>query len=506
EVLSPWWNAYKFFIENAGRFEREKGTIFSNDEDIHRKVSNVMDRWILSELQSLISFVRTEMEGYRLYTVVPELLRFIDKLCNWYVRMNRPRLRGQESYEDAEASLTSLYHVLLNLCQLMAPLTPFVVESMYLNLRGALGNDSEKSVHFLPIPSINEKAIDKDIERRIRNLQSVIELGRNVRVTSRLKVKVPLIEAIIVHQDKQFLEDIKGLSEYVKSELNCKDVKFSNELTDYITLTAEPVHKELGSAFKEKKQEITAALKTMKHEQLLEFSNTGSTRLCGEEIKLNMVNIIWNFTGDQEKYGASSGKGALVILNKHVSREMELQGLAREVANRIQKLRKKGGITPADNVTVYYSVEDQKSDIAEVLRHCKGDIEKITRVRVVPKHYKSDKIGNITEEVTEVNSFERFIDNNLEKVNFLFVQFIHLYLCKPQVYFQPGALEKYDEKIRQSIELYVHSIDYSTFKDKYSKVGSKIYLTIDSHAATLESGADFVFDFLELKEAKAVKQ
>jgi len=168
-------------------------------------------------------------------------------------------------------------------------------------------------------------------------------------------------------------------------------VRFSNELADYITLTAEPNHKELGSAFKQKKGEITAALKTIKHEQLLELSNTGKTSLCGEDIQSNMVSIVWNFTGDKEKYGASNGKGALVLLNKQISRELEMQGMLREVANRIQKLRKKGGVTPADLVTVYYSIEEQKSNLSEVLDKFKNEIEKLTRVNVVPKHLKSKK-------------------------------------------------------------------------------------------------------------------
>ncbi|ETO37045.1 isoleucyl-tRNA synthetase, cytoplasmic [Reticulomyxa filosa] len=406
DILIPWWNAYKFLIENASRFERENGVKFSYDGTAHGKTANIMDRWILSELQSLVSFVRTEMEGYRLYTVVPELLRYIDKLCNWYVRMNRSRLRGQETYEDALSSLSTLYHVLLNLCQLMAPLTPFIVESM--------------------------------------NLQTVIELGRNVRINNRLKTKVPLIEAIIVHQDKQFLEDVNELTEYVKAELNCKDVKFSNELADFITLTAEPNHKELGSVFKEKNRD-----------------HCGTQKYCAQTADgiSNMVSIVWNFNGDQEKYGAANGKGALVLLNKHISKELELEGLSREVANRIQKLRKKGGLTPADLVTVYYSVDDQHSDLTQALKDFKADIEKVEK------------------------------------------QSVHLFLCKPQVYFQPGSLEKYNEKMREAIQLYVYTLDYVTLKDQYAKSGSKLFFNLDNKEITLTSGVDFVFDFLLLKEA-----
>ena len=109
-VLSPWYNAYNFFVENAARFERT-GERFVYREDAHESMSNVMDKWILSELQSLVKFFRAEMEGYRLYTVLPKLLNFIDLLTNTYVRMNRTRIRGQMSKDDTFCSTQALFHV-----------------------------------------------------------------------------------------------------------------------------------------------------------------------------------------------------------------------------------------------------------------------------------------------------------------------------------------------------------------------------------------------------------
>lgn len=209
-VLSPWYNAYNFFIENAARFERT-GERFVYSEDAHESMTNVMDKWILSELQSLVKFFRAEMEGYRLYTVLPKLLSFIDLLTNTYVRMNRTRIRGQVSKDDAHCSTQALFHVLLTLCQLMAPMTPFIVETMYINLRSALGEDAELSVHFMDIPVPNESAIDEDIERRVRNLHHSIKLGRYLRSKHMLKTKMPLAEIMVVHQDQQFLDDVEGL-------------------------------------------------------------------------------------------------------------------------------------------------------------------------------------------------------------------------------------------------------------------------------------------------------
>jgi len=162
---------------------------------------------------------------------------------------------------------------------------------------------------------------------------------------------------------------------------------------------------------------------------------------------------------------------------------LELEGVVREVANRIQKLRKKGGVTPADLVTVYYSVEDEKSIVAEALNRFKSEVEKLTRVTVAPKHFRSNKIGVITDEVTQVDQTH-----------------LHLYLCRSQVYFQPGTLDQHDEKMKEIIQLYVHSMDYIILKEQYSKIGSKLFLHLDNKDVTLTSGTDFVFDISMLKE------
>ncbi|KAJ8301699.1 hypothetical protein KUTeg_020686 [Tegillarca granosa] len=212
DVFLPWYNAYRFLMQNVERLEREEGITFIYNDSQTDRPTNYMDRWILSFTQSLIKFVRAEMQAYRLYTVMPKMVKFVDQLTNWYVRMNRRRLK--------------------------APLIPFITEHMYQNLRHLVDKETTKgqntdSVHFLMIPeasallffdlymfylSYRESLIDTDIERAVSNMQAVIELGRVIRDRKTLPVKYPLKEVVAIHSDPVALEDIKSLQKYIKEE------------------------------------------------------------------------------------------------------------------------------------------------------------------------------------------------------------------------------------------------------------------------------------------------
>jgi isoleucyl-tRNA synthetase len=157
------------------------------------KGTNVFDKWILASCQSLIQFVRQEMDAYRLYTVVPRLLLMIEDLTNWYVRFNRNRLKSQEGMEECLLSLNTLCHVLLTLCKAMSPFTPFLCETMYQTLKKFIPNDSTvdtTSVHYLMFPTVSLEWMNPVIERQMKRMQDVIELGRNLREKKGVSLKV----------------------------------------------------------------------------------------------------------------------------------------------------------------------------------------------------------------------------------------------------------------------------------------------------------------------------
>merc|ERR1719429_351412 len=143
-----------------------------------------MDQWIISFTQSLLAFVAKEMAAYRLYTVIPRLVKFIDNLTNWYVRMNRRRLKGEGGKEDCLAALNTLFGVALTMVRIMAPFTPFLTETMYQQLRKkvpALGGKDQASVHYLMLPVARQELINEDIERAVGRMQAVVDLGRVLR-------------------------------------------------------------------------------------------------------------------------------------------------------------------------------------------------------------------------------------------------------------------------------------------------------------------------------------
>ncbi|KAG0481483.1 hypothetical protein HPP92_012341 [Vanilla planifolia] len=207
DVFLPWYNAYRFLIQNAKRLEAEGFSVFTPlDRTLLQNSSNVLDQWINSATESLVHFVRREMNAYRLYTVVPYLLRFIDNLTNIYVRFNRKRLKGRTGEEDCRISLSTLYHVLLTTCIAMAPFTPFFTETLFQNLR-KVSNGLDESIHHCAFPSTSGKR-DERIEQSVTRMMTVIDLARNIREQNNKPLKTPLREMIVVHPDAEFLEDI----------------------------------------------------------------------------------------------------------------------------------------------------------------------------------------------------------------------------------------------------------------------------------------------------------
>jgi len=447
-----------------------------------------------------VKFFGAEMEAYRLYTVLPRLLTFIDLLCNTYVRMNRTRLRGQEGEAEARCSTQALFHVLLTLCRVMAPLSPFMAETQYRNLRRALPEaspENELSVHWLQMARANEAAIDADIERRVGNLHAVLKLGRFLRSRHNLKLKLPLAEAMVIHPSAQFLQDIEGLQHYLLQELNVKRLTLSSEQGKYIALSGEPEFKSLGRKFKKKTGELSAAIKRLTHAQLLALDTDGRLEVCGETLSAEDVKITWNFQGDADKWVFKEADGAIVLLDRRVSPKLRDEGTAREVCNRIQKLRKLGRLSPADRVNVFYRVvnaesgeEEKRSEQGDAVRvravfsEFAGLIEKHTRIRCLPWSLKQALIGDVCRETTEVDGVQ-----------------VELVLCNLQIFLRQNspALTKLQPQELHNVERYLQCQDRRTLQEKYPN-GSTLNICVDAKQYSLTVGEDFVYDAAELAQ------
>lgn len=365
DVFLPWYNAYRFLMQNIERIEREDGMEFLFNESNAEQAENYMDRWIVSFTQSLIMFVRQEMQAYRLYTVVPRLLKFVDELTNWYVRMNRRRLKGESGVEDCHRALGTLFAVLFSMTRVMAPFVPFLTEHMYQNLRHHIdpqttkGEDT-KSVHYLLLPVPQESLIDTTIETAVDRMQKVVELGRVIRDRKTLPMKYPLKEIVVIHKDEAVLHDVKSLQNYIIEELNVRSVTVTTDKHCYgVTLRAEPDHRTLGARLKGAFKAVAAAVKDLSDDQLMAFQQSGQIEVAGgHRLGAEDIRLIYTFDSQSEEtpshYEAHSDGGMLVLLDINPEDSMLEEGLAREVINRIQKLRKKAKLVPADEITVFY--------------------------------------------------------------------------------------------------------------------------------------------------------
>ncbi|XP_074594988.1 isoleucyl-tRNA synthetase [Brevipalpus obovatus] len=373
EVLLPWYNAYRFLVQNVQLYEKNHSEEVRFDLSAMIKPENLMDRWILSFTQSLIKFVRQEMDAYRLYTVVPRLLGFIENLTNWYVKMNRKRLKGDISKEDTFSALRTLATVLMTIVKLMAPFTPFLTEHIYGNLRRLFDDDFHySSIHHLMLPDILLMYIDEDVEMKVATMKTVVDTGRLLRERETLPLKYPIPEIVVISKDETVLDDARSMERYIKEELNVRRVTITGDKDSFgLELTAEPDTKALGIRLRDKSKEIIKAIRELSSEQIQEYQNSPNIfSVNGVGLREGEIRVNYRFGGDSgnelaTKYVAASEGNVLVLLDKTPDAEMRAEGLAREVINRVQKTRKEAGLLPTNEIEIYYQTDD--SELSQII-------------------------------------------------------------------------------------------------------------------------------------------
>ena len=369
-----------------------------------------MDRWILASCQSLIKFVKQEMNAYRLYTVVPRLLKLIDELTNWYVRFNRNRLKGENGVEDCEAALNTLFEVLYTLCRTMSPFTPFMTELMYQNLKNVMPEPKEgedvRSIHFISFPEPNEDYIDSDIERTVSRMQNVIELGRVIREKNTLPLKTPLRELVVVSTDQQYIDDVKSLESYIVQELNIRTLTVTSDEEKYgVKYRIEPDHRVLGQKLKKAYPPIRKALANFTSDDAKNFLNTKSVTI--NDVVLTDADLNVNrYVDAKEDSHFKSGfdREVIVLLDTELDESLIQEGLAREVINRVQRLRKKALLAQTDEVNYHVKiVEDPNDQIKNVLASQKEYLKNSLKQDIEDLSARSASANVIAEEEQEVN-------------------------------------------------------------------------------------------------------
>lgn len=346
------------------------------------------------------------MALYKLYTVLPKLVKFIDTLCNWYVRLNRRRLRGETGSEDSYFALNTLFNVMFLMLKLCAPFIPFLTESMYQRIKKYLGPISETlefdSIHYLLVPEINENLIDQTTEKLVNLMQRVILLGRTVRDRKTLPLRHPVKELVVFVEDYPTIEDdILHVRPYIFEELNVKQLKLTKQKEEYgIQMKVKPNFKVLALKAKDKMKKLSAEIEKMTDAQVSELREKGKFVLDGYELVVEDVIILPKISAKFSQFEADFDENVTILLDVTPDEEMLNEGVLRDVVNRVQRLRKEFKIVPTDELVVYFQVANQESKLNALLKRSVEYLE--TNIKKPVRLYDNSLTLNVKGKVFEV--------------------------------------------------------------------------------------------------------
>jgi isoleucyl-tRNA synthetase len=349
KFLSTLWNVYSFYVLYADldKFDPTKYSDFVS--------GNIMDKWVMSKLNTLVKSVDEHLENYRITQAALAIEEFTDELSNWYVRRNRSRYWSEELTDDKVGAYVTLYRVLVTLCKVASPFVPFMTEEIYQNLVVSLDASAPESLHLCIWPEYNESSVDKDLEADMDLAYKIVKLGRSARNAANIKNRQPLSEMLV---------STTALPEYyleiLKEELNIKKVESGSDLSKYVSFEIKPNLPVLGKPFGKLipgiKKEI-AARNQMELAQTVQNGGSVTITVNETEIELNKENLLVTMQG-LEGF-AFAGEGQIgVVLDTHITEELREEGHLREIISKIQNMRKESGFEVADKINLYVGANE----------------------------------------------------------------------------------------------------------------------------------------------------
>jgi len=357
-VVLPYWNVLSFFTTYA-EIDGYDPRAWTPDPVTERPD---IDRWILSVLQSLSRDVNAEMEAYRLYTVVPRLVSFIDDLTNWYVRRSRARFWKTEDDRDKTNAFATLFEVLGTFSKILAPFMPFLTEAVYQRLVRVVDDAAPASVHWCDYPHADTSLIDGPLERRMATVRAITALGRRVREDHRIKVRQPLRELTVVHRDAPVRDDVAAAAALIADELNVKRVAVEADESAFATVTVKPNFKTLGKRCGPKLKEIGPALAAWGFEEVSRLEAGGTIEVVGEALALE--DVLLQREAREDAATATDGEYT-VVLDTALDDGLRREGVARDAINLFNNVRKDKGFEVSDRVRIGWSSESE--DVATAL-------------------------------------------------------------------------------------------------------------------------------------------
>ena len=356
KFMGTLWNTYAFYVlyANIDNFDATKYELEYN------KLS-VMDKWLLSRLNTLIKAVDNNLANYKVTETAKVLQDFVDELSNWYVRRSRERFWGKDMNQDKINAYMTLYTALTTVVKLAAPMVPFITESIYRNLVCSVDDKAPISVHLCDFPVANESFIDTELEAEMELVLEIVVLGRAARNASNIKNRQP-IGNMYVKADRQ-LDDF--FKEIVASELNLKAVSFKDDMEEYLSYSFKPQFKVLGPKVGKQIGEVKAALAGINgHAAKAELESTGNLKLTLKSGEVELLPEDVDITMSQTEGFATQRYGNVTIaLETTLSQELIEEGFVREIVSKLQTMRKENGFQVVDHITVYAAGNDKLVDI-----------------------------------------------------------------------------------------------------------------------------------------------
>ena len=356
KLMGTLWNTYAFFVlyANIDNFDATKYSLE------YEKLA-VMDKWLLSRLESTVKAVDDNLENYRIPEAAKALQSFVDDMSNWYVRRSRERFWAKGMEQDKINAYMTLYTALVTVAKAAAPMIPFMTEDIYQNLVKSIDASAPESIHLCDFPEVHENWIDPKMEEDMADLLEIVVMGRAARNTANIKNRQP-IGTMYVKSEFQLSEFYK---EIIEDELNVKEVVFKDDIADFISYSFKPQMRTVGPKYGKLLNKIKTVLSELDgNKAMAELKSTGELKLDidGQEIVLLEEDLLIDMA-QMEGYVSESDHTITVVLDTNLTPELIEEGFVRELVSKIQTMRKEAGFEVMDKIRVYAKDNDKIVDI-----------------------------------------------------------------------------------------------------------------------------------------------
>ena len=350
------YNTYSFFAlyANIDKFTYEEKEIKFNERP-------ELDRWILSELNSLINNVDEFYNDYEPTKAARAINNFvIDNLSNWYVRLSRRRFWKGEYEKDKISAFQTLYEVLIDISKLSAPISPFFMDRLYIDLTKNISKDYSESIHLEDFPVADNSKIDLKLQQKINYAQTISSLTLSLRAKEKIKVRQPLSKILIPVNNSEQKNIIKSVSEEIKREVNVKSIEFLEGESDLLVKSIKPNFKKLGPTYGKYMKEISILVNSLDNHSIIELEKTGKIDLLIDKKTITFdVDDFEISSKDIEGWQVANEGNITVALDITINDELRNEGIAREVVSKIQNLRKSEGFEVTDRINLIFNGDEE---------------------------------------------------------------------------------------------------------------------------------------------------